>query len=403
MEPEEAGSSCWYTDRKFTISITAFLLILPLSIPKEIGFQKYARWVVRALWGWELGWASRHPPQHHPGGQGMKTPLVLAPHLPAHPWGVGYLLLRLPVPQFPHLGSRGAAEHCEAAASYSGACVPPFHSLEEAGRAAFSCVVPCLWSWPSSRQQSQEGSPGHMVCRPALLRQASGCLCNLAAGAGPGPPRSITPLPLASLLPRIQPYWQVRHGTAQWDGIHISSGDSGWQGLAYPRESGEQGWSWWEELGWPGLCRGEDGAGEAGRRPSTEQADGLLSPLASSLSVIGTWYVTAVIIIKYIWPDKELVPVEIPTRWAQETRCWWWPSQHSRARQGVREQGLQRLGTNPSWVPSLGLGTLHVAAGSSRVAASLRVSEEQVVKERRRTSWRSPRLHRRFGGALIDC
>ncbi|POI22476.1 hypothetical protein CIB84_013776, partial [Bambusicola thoracicus] len=34
---------------------------------------------------------------------------------------------------------------------------------------------------------------------------------------------------------------------------------------------------------------------------------------ASSLSVIGTWYVTAVIIIKYIWPDKELVPVEIPT------------------------------------------------------------------------------------------
>lgn len=44
-EPEEAGSSRWYTDRKFTISITAFLLILPLSIPKEIGFQKYARWV----------------------------------------------------------------------------------------------------------------------------------------------------------------------------------------------------------------------------------------------------------------------------------------------------------------------------------------------------------------------
>lgn len=54
-EPEEAGSSHWYTDRKFTISITAFLLILPLSIPKEIGFQKYARWVGRALRGWELG------------------------------------------------------------------------------------------------------------------------------------------------------------------------------------------------------------------------------------------------------------------------------------------------------------------------------------------------------------
>ncbi|XP_033968164.1 sodium-coupled neutral amino acid transporter 7 [Pseudochaenichthys georgianus] len=35
-------SSAWYTDRKFTISVTAVLIILPLSIPKEIGFQKYA-------------------------------------------------------------------------------------------------------------------------------------------------------------------------------------------------------------------------------------------------------------------------------------------------------------------------------------------------------------------------
>lgn len=32
----------WYTNRKFTISLTAILVILPLSIPKEIGFQKYA-------------------------------------------------------------------------------------------------------------------------------------------------------------------------------------------------------------------------------------------------------------------------------------------------------------------------------------------------------------------------
>uniref|UniRef100_G3PTP3 Sodium-coupled neutral amino acid transporter 7 n=1 Tax=Gasterosteus aculeatus aculeatus TaxID=481459 RepID=G3PTP3_GASAC len=32
----------WYTDRKFTISVTAVLFVLPLSIPKEIGFQKYA-------------------------------------------------------------------------------------------------------------------------------------------------------------------------------------------------------------------------------------------------------------------------------------------------------------------------------------------------------------------------
>lgn len=39
----EAERSHWYTNRKFTISITAILLIFPLSIPKEIGFQKYAR------------------------------------------------------------------------------------------------------------------------------------------------------------------------------------------------------------------------------------------------------------------------------------------------------------------------------------------------------------------------
>lgn len=42
-EPEGASGSPWYTDRKFTISLTAFLFILPLSIPREIGFQKYAR------------------------------------------------------------------------------------------------------------------------------------------------------------------------------------------------------------------------------------------------------------------------------------------------------------------------------------------------------------------------
>lgn len=42
-EPEGAHGSPWYADRKFTISLTAFLFILPLSIPREIGFQKYAR------------------------------------------------------------------------------------------------------------------------------------------------------------------------------------------------------------------------------------------------------------------------------------------------------------------------------------------------------------------------
>ncbi|KAM8762238.1 putative sodium-coupled neutral amino acid transporter 7 [Acanthopagrus latus] len=38
----EGAESYWYTDRKFTIVVTAVLIILPLSIPKEIGFQKYA-------------------------------------------------------------------------------------------------------------------------------------------------------------------------------------------------------------------------------------------------------------------------------------------------------------------------------------------------------------------------
>ncbi|XP_055992152.1 sodium-coupled neutral amino acid transporter 7 [Sorex fumeus] len=38
----DGASGPWYTDRKFTISLTAFLFILPLSIPREIGFQKYA-------------------------------------------------------------------------------------------------------------------------------------------------------------------------------------------------------------------------------------------------------------------------------------------------------------------------------------------------------------------------
>ncbi|XP_060041426.1 sodium-coupled neutral amino acid transporter 7 isoform X3 [Erinaceus europaeus] len=42
MTKEPEGTSSWYTDRKFTISLTAFLFILPLSIPREIGFQKYA-------------------------------------------------------------------------------------------------------------------------------------------------------------------------------------------------------------------------------------------------------------------------------------------------------------------------------------------------------------------------
>uniref|UniRef100_A0A3Q3X7A2 Sodium-coupled neutral amino acid transporter 7 n=1 Tax=Mola mola TaxID=94237 RepID=A0A3Q3X7A2_MOLML len=41
-ESESTVSSHWYMDRKFTIVVTAVLVILPLSIPKEISFQKYA-------------------------------------------------------------------------------------------------------------------------------------------------------------------------------------------------------------------------------------------------------------------------------------------------------------------------------------------------------------------------
>ncbi|KAK3533887.1 hypothetical protein QTP70_032996 [Hemibagrus guttatus] len=39
---DSAVVSHWYTDRRFTITVTSVLIILPLSIPKEIGFQKYA-------------------------------------------------------------------------------------------------------------------------------------------------------------------------------------------------------------------------------------------------------------------------------------------------------------------------------------------------------------------------
>ncbi|XP_053722588.1 sodium-coupled neutral amino acid transporter 7 [Synchiropus splendidus] len=41
-EPDDNSTPHWYTDRKLTIVVTAVLVILPLSIPKEIGFQKYA-------------------------------------------------------------------------------------------------------------------------------------------------------------------------------------------------------------------------------------------------------------------------------------------------------------------------------------------------------------------------
>ncbi|KAL1007304.1 hypothetical protein UPYG_G00084740 [Umbra pygmaea] len=40
--PEGVVHGHWYLDRKFTICVVGVLVILPLSIPKEIGFQKYA-------------------------------------------------------------------------------------------------------------------------------------------------------------------------------------------------------------------------------------------------------------------------------------------------------------------------------------------------------------------------
>uniref|UniRef100_A0A8C5BUY3 Sodium-coupled neutral amino acid transporter 7 n=1 Tax=Gadus morhua TaxID=8049 RepID=A0A8C5BUY3_GADMO len=45
----EAAPSHWYLQRRFTICVTAILVILPLSIPKEIGFQKYASGSERLL------------------------------------------------------------------------------------------------------------------------------------------------------------------------------------------------------------------------------------------------------------------------------------------------------------------------------------------------------------------
>ncbi|XP_072894859.1 sodium-coupled neutral amino acid transporter 7-like [Hemitrygon akajei] len=41
-EGDAAVYGHWYSNRKFTISVISILVILPLSIPKEIGFQKYA-------------------------------------------------------------------------------------------------------------------------------------------------------------------------------------------------------------------------------------------------------------------------------------------------------------------------------------------------------------------------
>ncbi|KAM9510353.1 sodium-coupled neutral amino acid transporter 7-like [Guaruba guarouba] len=64
-------------------------------------------------------------------------------------------------------------------------------------------------------------------------------------------------------------------------------------------------------LGPPAVDTGGQALFRGDLHPSIHR--GIREKGSTSLSVIGTWYVTAVIIIKYIWPNKKLVPVEIPT------------------------------------------------------------------------------------------
>lgn len=47
----------WYTDQRFTLTLLCALVILPLSTPREIGFQKYTRYRLQTPpggdgWGW---------------------------------------------------------------------------------------------------------------------------------------------------------------------------------------------------------------------------------------------------------------------------------------------------------------------------------------------------------------
>lgn len=59
----------------------------------------------------------------------------------------------------------------------------------------------------------------------------------------------------------------------------------------------------------------EHGVGQGVPGPGKLEVTSLL--LGSFLSVVGTWYVTAIIIIKYIWPDKEMRPGDILTRYVR--------------------------------------------------------------------------------------
>ncbi|XP_033478027.2 sodium-coupled neutral amino acid transporter 7 [Epinephelus lanceolatus] len=81
VDTADPVSGNWYTDRKFTICVTAFLIILPLSIPKEIGFQKYASalsvmgtWYVTIVVIIKYIWPSKNmTPSHIPDGSASWT------------------------------------------------------------------------------------------------------------------------------------------------------------------------------------------------------------------------------------------------------------------------------------------------------------------------------------------
>lgn len=53
----------WYTDQRFTLTLLSVLVILPLSAPKEIGFQKYTRYALEVLPGGKVA-----PPGSLPAG-----------------------------------------------------------------------------------------------------------------------------------------------------------------------------------------------------------------------------------------------------------------------------------------------------------------------------------------------
>lgn len=63
----------WYADQRFTLSALCILVIFPLSVPREIGFQKYSRYHLgtlcpmppppRSQWG-------HGPPPPTPGARG---------------------------------------------------------------------------------------------------------------------------------------------------------------------------------------------------------------------------------------------------------------------------------------------------------------------------------------------